>query len=109
MLVEFEELEDPPEGPGAVRDRERPAVAPRVLGGVDHQTDAARVDERQLVEVQQHGLMPLAQHSEALRDRINRGDVELAAKPHARPRGLARHKNFQGWPWSVQRTLISPG
>jgi hypothetical protein len=92
-----------------VRDREGPAVAPRVLGGVYYQTDAARVDERQLIEVQQHGLTPLAQRSEALRDRIDRGDVELAAKPHTRPRGLARHKNVQGWLWSVQRTLISPG
>jgi hypothetical protein len=53
--------------------------------------------------------VPLAQRSEALGDRIDRGDVELAAKPNTRPRGLARHKNFQGWLLSVQRALISPG
>jgi hypothetical protein len=109
VLVEFEELEDAPHGPGTVRDREHPAVASRVLGGVDHQTDATRVYKRQLVEIQQHALVPLAQHSEALRDRINRGDVEFAAKPHTRPLGLVRHENFQGWLLSVQRTLISPG
>jgi hypothetical protein len=109
VLVEFEKLEDPPNGPGAVRDRKGPTVTPRVLGSVYYQTDAASVDERQLVEVQQHGLMPLAERSEALRDRTNRCDVELAAKPHTRPRGLARHKNFQGWLWSGQRTLVSPG
>jgi hypothetical protein len=78
VLVDFEKLEDPPHWPGAVRDREDPAVAPRVLDGVYHQTDAARVDERQLVEVQQHGLTPLARRNEARRDRIDRGDVELS-------------------------------
>ena len=84
VLVDFEKLEDPPHWPAAVRDREDPAVAPRVPGGAYYQTDAARVDERQLVAVQQHGLMPLAQRSEALRDHIDRGEAPWRPSAAAR-------------------------
>jgi hypothetical protein len=93
--VEPEENEHPPYLARAVRDRKRPAVASRVLGGGQHQTHSARVDERQPVEVKQHALVPLPEHGEALRNRFRRGDVELAAKLDTCPCAVARHKNFE--------------
>jgi hypothetical protein len=40
--------------------------------------------------------VPIAQHTEALCDKSGRGDVELPAKPDARPHVLARLNHFQG-------------
>lgn len=90
-----------------MRDREPPAVATRLLGGGQHQTDAAHVDERQLVEVQDDVRAALAQNGQTLRDRSARGDVKLAAKLDTRPQILTRLDNLQQWLLAVQLRLLA--
>ena len=67
----------------APRDRERCAVAGRVLGRRDDCPQAAHVDEREFVEVDQNGLATLAQCSQVTAHRRCAGQVELAEQEHA--------------------------
>ena len=54
--------------------------------------------------------MALAKAGEALRDRANRGDVELADKPKARPAVDGRLQKLKGWAACMQFLVRSyPG
>ena len=103
MRPGVDQSEEPADGSGAARDGEGPAVVPGVVGGGQDDAEAGGVDERQLVEIEEHGGAALTEPAEAIGDVIHVCEVELAAHAKANPTGLTGFDHFKGHWLDAQR------